>query len=147
MKFLLITVLTVVVAVGCASFSRNGHRDARLFGEWTGVSAIIDGKSLSDETVKALRLTITETRYITEKGAETLFDSAYRVDLTKRPSQIFMVGNEGALVGKEAQGIYEVSDNLLRICYAMPGDPVPTRFESAAGSKAHFVVWRRSSEK
>jgi uncharacterized protein (TIGR03067 family) len=147
MKFLLITILTVVVAVGCAGLGTNGISDKRLYGEWAFVSAVIDGKTLPDETVKGLRLTITDTRYITEKGAETLFDSTYRVDRTKTPSQIFMVGNEGALVGKEAHGIYEVSGNLLRICYAMPGDRVPTTFESATGSKAHFIVWRRPSQK
>jgi uncharacterized protein (TIGR03067 family) len=119
----------------------------RLYGEWSCVSAEIDGKLLPDPTTEALHLTITQTRYITSKGDESLFDSTYRVDRAKTPAQIFMLGNEGALDGKEAAGIYEVQGDTLHVCYAMPGDPAPLTFGSPVGSKAHFVVWRRAAKK
>ena len=144
MKLILVSLLSAILLAGCASVQSDTTRDAKLVGEWNCVSATVDGRALPADTVKALRLAITETRYITEKGNETLFDSTYRVDRTKSPAQIFMLGNEGALAGKEAHGIYEISGETLRICYTMPGDPAPTDFESAAGSKAYLVHWRRA---
>jgi uncharacterized protein (TIGR03067 family) len=141
MKFLAILLL-LTFAAGCAALHSNSNRDSRLYGDWICVSGTIDGKPLPDATVQELRLAITQTRYITEKGNETLFNSTYRVDRTKSPARIFMLGNEGALTGKEAQGIYEISGETLRICYAMPGEAAPSTFDSKPGSKAHFVLWR-----
>lgn len=131
---------------GCVSVSHRSNSDPKLIGDWTCVSAVVDGKSLPEQTAKQLHLTITQTRYITTKGAETLFDSVYRLDLSEKPRRIFMLGNEGDLTGKEAQGIYEISGDTLRICYAMPGDgdPAPVAFESAPGSKAYFTTWSRA---
>ena len=48
-----------------------------------------------------------------------------------------------ALAGKEAHGIYVLDGDTLRICYTMPGERRPTAFESAAGSKAFLVQWKR----
>ena len=144
MKLILVSLLSAIFLAGCASLQSDPTRDAKLLGEWNCASATVDGKALPADTVKALRLAITETRYITEKGNETLFDSTYRLDRAKSPAQIFMLGNEGALTGKEAHGIYEISGDTLRICYTMPGDPAPTAFESGVGSKAYLIHWRRA---
>ena len=54
-----------------------------------------------------------------------------------------MVGTEGDLAGKEAEGIYSLEGDVLRICYVMPDFPRPEGFESAMGSKAFLVVWKR----
>ena len=114
-----------------------------LQGTWTCVSAVVVGKPLRPETVQLLRLTLTKDRYKTEKGSDVLFDSTYRIDASKNPPEISMVGIEGDLAGKEAQGIYSLEGDRLQICYTMPGAPRPTAFESAAGSKAYFISWKR----
>ena len=133
-----------IFITGCAGVSHQSNRDAKLIGDWTCVSAVVDGKPLPEQTARQLRLTITQTQFTTTKGAETLFDSVYRLDLSEKPPRIFMVGNEGDLTGKEAQGIYAISGDTLRICYTMPGDPAPTAFASSAGSKAYLTTWRRT---
>jgi uncharacterized protein (TIGR03067 family) len=114
-----------------------------LQGYWTCVSAIVDGKPLPPATVQLLRLTLTADRYKTEKGTDVLFDSTYRIDASKHPAEISMVGTEGDLAGKEALGIYLLDGNSLQMCYTMPGDPRPKSFDSAPGSKAYFVTWKR----
>lgn len=119
------------------------NADKTLQGTWSCVSATVDGRALPPETVAKLRLTLTETRYKTEKGEELLFDSTYNVDASVSPRQINMVGTEGELAGKEAQGIYAVNGDELRICYRMPGLGRPIAFESSPGSKSHFVTWKR----
>ena len=141
--FLLVTL--AVMMAGCVGVSNPSNRDPKLIGDWTCVSAVVDGKPLPEKTVNELRLAITQTRFITTKGAETLFDSVYRLDPSHKPRRIFMLGNEGELIGKEALGVYEISGATLRICYAMPGDPAPTTFESSPGSKAYLITWRRAA--
>jgi uncharacterized protein (TIGR03067 family) len=119
----------------------------RLQGTWNGVSATVNGKPLPDSTVKLLRLTLTKDGYKTEKGAEVLFDSTYDIDPSKTPKQINMVGTEGDLKGKQAQGIYRIEGDTLQICYTMPGKTRPTAFESPAGSEAYLITWKRQTSK
>src|SRR5262245_33448254 len=93
----------------------------KMEGQWQCVSAIVDGTPLSEQIVQALRLTLTQDRYKTEKGSQVLFDSTYAIDPARTPKHIAMVGTEGDLAGKEALGIYSREDDILRICYTMPG--------------------------
>lgn len=108
-----------------------------------GMSATIEGRPLSEKKVGELRLTLTSDRYKSENKSEVLFDSTYTIDDSKTPKQINMVGTEGKLTGKEAHGIYRLEKDTLTICYTMPGKPRPTTFESASGSDAYLIVWKR----
>ena len=127
-----------------SAYAENGDQTpVTLLGKWECVAATVDGKPLPEKTVHQLRLTITAERYITTKGDETLFDSTFRVDTSAKPSQIYMLGNEGKLTGREASGIFSLEKDALVICYTMPGDPPPTTFTSSPGSKAYLVTWKR----
>jgi uncharacterized protein (TIGR03067 family) len=129
---------------GCARISQPMSESNLLAGTWSCLSATVDGKPLPKETTDLLRLTLTQNRYKTEKGSEVLFDSSYTVDPSKNPKQINMIGTEGDLAGKEAPGIYALEGDVLRICYVMPGLARPEAFESASGSKAFLVSWKRT---
>jgi uncharacterized protein (TIGR03067 family) len=119
--------------------------DAALCGAWACTAAVVDGKPLSDAVVKELRLTIDPHRYRTERGGEVLFDSTYRIDPSKRPRQIEMTATEGDAAGQPALGIYALEGDTLRMCYVMPGGARPKTFESAPGSKAFLVTWKRTA--
>jgi uncharacterized protein (TIGR03067 family) len=139
--------LATVMMLEFSGGSRGAEpqRHDTIGGTWTCISATVNGKPLSEATVKLLRLTLTKDRYKTEKGAEVLFDSTYTLDAAKDPKQINILGTEGDLKGKEARGIYSLSDDTLKICYTMPGKPRPAAFESLTGSEAQFIVWKRQA--
>jgi uncharacterized protein (TIGR03067 family) len=144
--------IALVCAVGnlaflcaCTGINHAMNEINQLTGAWSCVSATVDGRPLPKETTDLLRLTLTQNRYKTEKGSEVLFDSTYTIDPSKNPKQISMIGTEGDLAGKEAPGIYSLEADVLRICYVMPGLPRPEAFESAPGSKAFLVTWKRTS--
>jgi len=132
--------------VGCSSV--DSHRKAvmdKLEGNWVCASAVVNGKPLAQSTVQLLRLTLSSERYITRKSTEVLFDSTYTTDAKQNPKQINIVGTEGDLKGKAAQGIYSLAGDTLTLCYTMPGKQRPTAFESAPGSEAHLTIWKRQT--
>ena len=143
LAYLLGTMLCGTIGCGTANQRVDSHQ--ALYGTWECLSAVVNGKALPEKTVDVLRLTIDRQRYKTEKGSEVLFDSTYIVDTSKEPNEINMLGTEGDLAGKEAQGIFVISGNHLQVCYTMPGNPRPTRFESLPGSKAYWIVWKKVS--
>jgi len=118
----------------------------QIVGSWNCSSATIDGRPLGEETVKQLRLTLTADRYKSQRGDQVLFDSTYTLDTSKTPAQIDMIGTEGELKGKAAPGILKLDDDVLTMCYVMPGKERPTAFESQPQSGAFLVVWKRAEK-
>jgi uncharacterized protein (TIGR03067 family) len=143
------TVFVAVLAASVAAHARGEEavNAKNLVGTWTCVSAVIDGKPLAGETAGQLRLTLTPDRYKTERGDQVLFDSTYKVDVTKSPAQIDMIGTEGDLKDKAALGILKLDGDMLTMCYVMPGKERPAAFESQPQSGAFLVVWKRAASK
>ena len=147
MKTLLAFVTMLVAASASAAEKEvSANVASRMTGTWLGAAATINGKVLADGSVKKLRLTMTDTRYKTQRNDEVLFDSTYRLDTTKSPAHINMVGTEGDLAGKEAQGIITGEGDRLKVCYTMPGKPRPISFASATNSEAYLIVWKREKK-
>ena len=123
----------------------KGQEDvAKLTGTWACISAVNDGKALAEGTAQKLRLTLTKDRgYKTERGKQVLFDSTYKIDPSKQPKHIDLIGTEGENKGKTAQGIFVLEDDRLKICYTMPGKERPKEFESKPGSGATLIIWKR----
>jgi uncharacterized protein (TIGR03067 family) len=115
----------------------------QLPGIWQATAATIGGQTLLADELGEIRLTLTETRFTTRRGDETLFDSSYTADPSQSPMQIQMIGTGGDFDGKAALGIYALDADTLRLCYKMPGFARPTAFESAAGSGAFLITLRR----
>src|SRR3954471_3611534 len=113
--FIPISVYLFLAAYPQGGAMPNDPEADSLAGTWTCTSAMIDGKTLPDETIKQLHLTLTANRYKTEKRDEVLFDSTYTTDASMNPKQINMVGTEGDFTGKEARGIYSIEGDTLRI--------------------------------
>lgn len=120
--------------------------DSRILGEWTCVSATIDGRPTTGDTAKELRLSLTADRYKTERGGQVLFDSSYKTDAAREPALIEMIGTEGELKDKPALGIYKLDGDTLTMCYVMPGKERPKTFESLPNSGAFLVVWKRATK-
>ena len=134
--------MTGVVAHGHSE--RDSDKD-KMSGTWRCVSAVNGGKPLAQQIVEQLRLTLTKDGgYKTERGKQVLFDSTYRIESRKSPKQIDIIGTEGENKGKTAQGIYEIEGDTLKLCYTMPGEDRPEKFESKEGSAVTLIIWKRA---
>ena len=147
---MLIAMLALVIAGSTFALAAEKETSAnlasRVTGTWSCAAATINGQPLSEASVKKLHLTMTDTRYKTERNDEVLFDSTYRLDTSKSPAHINMVGTEGEVAGKEARGIIALDGDTLKICYTMPGKPRPVSFASATNSEAYLIVWKREKK-
>ena len=115
-----------------------------LAGDWKCVSAVSDGKQVAEATVNKLGLAVTKVGgYKTTLGDQILFDSTCKIDDTKKPKHIDMLGTESENRGKAALGIYKVEEGKLTICYTMPGKDRPNTFESKPDSGVTLAVWQR----
>jgi uncharacterized protein (TIGR03067 family) len=134
----------LILTVDARGDDKSNEDGEKLVGTWACASGVNDGKALGEETVQKVRLTLTKDGgYKTERGKQVLFDSTYKIDASKRPKHIDLIGTEGENVGKAAQGIYVLEGDTLKICYTMPGKERPKEFESTPGSGATLVVWKR----
>jgi uncharacterized protein (TIGR03067 family) len=151
LPLVLVGAVSAALALGASQSPRGSNTGAApadeskaLVGTWACTSAVVDGKPLSENVVKELRLTITPDRYKTERADEVLFDSTYRLDPSADPKRIEMTATEGDDAGKPALGIYAMDGEKLRMCYVLPGRDRPAKFESTPGSKAFLVTWQRA---
>jgi uncharacterized protein (TIGR03067 family) len=115
----------------------------QLPGVWQTIFTIFSGQALPSETVETIRLTLTPTRFTTQRGTEILFDSIYTTDTTKIPMQIEMIGTGIDFEGKPALGIFILEGETLQLCYRMPGCHRPTEFTSLPGSDAFMITLKR----
>ena len=117
-----------------------------LHGIWQAISVVVSGEKFSGEDVNTIQLILTETRFTTRRGGETLFDSSYSINAMKSPMEIEMIGTGGDFEGQPALGIYAFEGETLRLCYKMPGFARPAEVASAPGSGAFLITLKRVEE-
>jgi uncharacterized protein (TIGR03067 family) len=115
-----------------------------LEGTWKVVSREVDGKKASDEEVKKLTLSIGaggKAALMSEGTAVAKADMT--VYPAKKPKEVDLLIPEGENKGQTARGIYELSGDTLKICYAPPGKERPAEFSSKPGSGNTFTTLKR----
>jgi uncharacterized protein (TIGR03067 family) len=124
-----------------APVGASGQED-ELSGEWQMVSCIRDGYTLEPILVNRGRRTGRGGETITMFGKQVFMRARYTLDRTQHPKTIDYAITHGASKGKTQYGIYEMDGELLRICYAGPGQSRPANFTAATGDGKTVTVWK-----
>ena len=69
----------------------------------------------------------------------------FKIDEAKRPKEIDIMDETGALNEKTKLGIYELSGDIYKYCLAPAGKPRPMAFVSMPGSGHSLGVSRRET--
>jgi erythromycin esterase len=115
---------------------RTIRRDVdRMQGTWQAVRMNHDGEDQPQQGVFAnLRLVVKDDRRTIRSGETVLAEACYRLNPAANPPTIDLVVTRGAARGQIMLGIYEISGDRLRVCYAMSGRERPQDFTPKAGS-------------
>jgi uncharacterized protein (TIGR03067 family) len=114
--------------------------EGELVGEWQMVNAWQEGHALDERMVKTGRRVTTATHTTTYFGKQVFLNAAYTIDSTIRPKTIDLDNR-----GKKQLGIFEVDGDTMKICFAAPGRPRPTDFESRSGDGNTAALWKKLS--
>jgi uncharacterized protein (TIGR03067 family) len=112
---------------------------------WTGDKAEMNGAEMPNEMVKSVKLKMKDGKYFLDLSGQK-DEGTIKVDPTAKPKTIIIKGTMGPNQGKTFLGIYEVTDDLLRICYDLEGKEYPKEFSAPAGTKRFYVVYKPAKE-
>ncbi|MEK6303136.1 MAG: TIGR03067 domain-containing protein [Acidobacteriota bacterium] len=109
--------------------------DSKLIeGTWIMVSFEMGGQQMPQEALKDSNLVLKDGRYTFQDSQGT-----YKINPTKKPKAMDLVGTKGPNEGKTSLAIYELTANTFRICYELEGKERPTEFKTAP-DKMHFLA-------
>lgn len=154
----LVTPLAIVLAINflhqCAianaAAPKGGTKEStdeaeqELKGTWKVTSIGGNGKSLPDEQLAGMKVTISGKRFTTKKGAKVIEEAKITADTSKEPRTLDLAFTQGELKGQTVLGIFELNDNVLRIALGEPGKPRPTEIVNRVGLRQD--VWELQRE-
>ena len=136
----LLTVLTLLAMAEDDAAVSKGLREFQ--GVWTPVSMEMDGKFLSQERLRKVRLTIKGEKFTFETGEDS-HDGRYVIDPTKDPRELNIEITRGDEKGKIYLVIYKFEDGKMIQCMRVDNQRRPTSFTGKAGSGNLYEIWRR----
>ena len=153
MRWQTLIALTVSLTVGLLSAATEPQDDAAkkelngFQGTWVLVSAERDGKKVSEDG-KKIKLTITGTKHsLTEESTAVIgHRGTFLLDPAKKPKATDVVVTEGPDKGKTFLGIYELSGDDYKVCFAPSGKDRPKEFASTPASGHVLQVWKREKK-
>lgn len=110
-------------------------------GDWTATEFVVNGDRLEANALAAIKLNIKGNDYSveTENGPGT---GTFKLITSSRPKSMDVTTSDGA----EVTAIYEISGDIMKVCYAVNGASRPDSFTSASGSDRVSAVYQRKAK-
>lgn len=138
----LLAALALVALLAMPAFADETKDDVKtLQGKWLPTTAEVAGNQFPNEILKTIKLFVNGEKYAT--NVATITDhGTLKLDATKTPKTMDILGIEGPNKGKTILAIYELSGDALKVCYALEGER-PTAFKTEAGDKRLLITFQR----
>jgi uncharacterized protein (TIGR03067 family) len=137
-----------MILASLASLARS-HDDekakkarAEMNGTWTPISAELDGEKLPKDALNSIKLVLKDEKY-TATVDEQVDEGTVTLDLESDPTGMEIKGTKGPNEGKTIPAIFELKDDVLKVCYNLDGKKRPTEFKTKAGSKFYLVTYKK----
>jgi len=120
----------------------RGEELEKLQGIWRTVSVEVDGSVVASWLFENARLVIDGDRFTFRNplpDADQTMEGVFRFDASKVPKELTLT-LEGGQIFEE---IYELEENILRVCYPIRGGERPMDFKTTPQSGLSLVVYER----
>jgi uncharacterized protein (TIGR03067 family) len=137
-----------LVVLSLASIARSGDDEkvkkarAEMNGTWLPSEAELDGEKLPEKLFKSIKLVVKDEKYTVTVG-EQVDEGTVTLDLESDPTGMEIKGTKGPNEGKTIPAIYELKDDVLKVCYNLEGKDRPKEFKTTAGSKFYMVTYKK----
>jgi len=137
--------ITLLALLGCGSFAAAADTitdPAKLAGTYTVVSGEMNGKPDLPQDLEGVVVTIKGDTISGAKDKKELFAYSFTLDTTgTNVPQVFAMTSKFPEKGVPASGIIDMEDDIVRMCYALPGGEMPTTFRT--GDNQRLLVLKR----
>jgi uncharacterized protein (TIGR03067 family) len=114
---------------------------AALQGNWRAEKVIEGGRDVSAGKAVSLKLEFKGKQIIAhEKDRDE--PAGFTLDPSKSPKVIHIKPKDAGAV----EGIYELTGDTLKLCFARPGNGRPTKFASPMGQDVVLVILKREKK-
>jgi uncharacterized protein (TIGR03067 family) len=143
-----------VIVVICSFLGRGnsvladlGQNDFRqMQGNWMLVYAEQNGMQVSYDYSGLGRLSVSGDRYRLGPQTPGAGMGQFVLNGSRYPRQIDFRPMTGQYAGQTLHGIYEILGDTHKVCFALPGQPRPTSFNSLPSQGQLNYVWLRTSK-
>ena len=115
----------------------------KLQGTWVMVSMESEGEQVAPENLKdstseyrGNALTLRKGETVRRRGIVTLNPS-------RKPKAINTWDQDGPFADQTVPGIYELDGDVLKLCFARPGEERPKEFTTKGGTGFLYCVYKR----
>ncbi len=135
--------LFLALSYTCLTPGDDTKDDAKsMEGAWLASAAELGGEIFPNEVRKTIKLVIGDGKYTVTVGKNP-DRGTVKVDPSKKPKEMDIIGTEGPNKGKTILAIYEMTDDTLRICYDLSGKARPSEYKTAKDTKLFLVTYKR----
>jgi uncharacterized protein (TIGR03067 family) len=120
----------------------------RIQGVWRVIALVVDGNEGKEEDAKKISVVNgADGTWNLRSGDMEVSQGTSTIDPTKEPKTIDFTPTRGEAKGDQFHGIYEISENTRKLCFAPAGKERPTEFAAPAGTQHILVTFERVKDK
>jgi uncharacterized protein (TIGR03067 family) len=136
-----LAVLVSCMLAGCAGIMADSASDTKLWqGTWTIVSSISNGEPQKGD----LQWIVDGDHYTVRRNGHLYAEpNNFTLDAGEKQIEVFRHDVPPGTLGATVKGIYEISQDSLRVCYDPAGREYPSSFDAGAGSHRVLYVFQR----
>jgi uncharacterized protein (TIGR03067 family) len=143
----LVVVLALAPCGRCDSPKTTAADAKAIQGTWLPETAELAGKPFPEEVTKSIRLVLGDGGKYTVTVGDRVDEGTTKIDPTKKPKTLDIVGTKGPNMGKTFLAIYELKGDTLRVCYDLSGKAHPDEFKSKPNTQLFLVTYHREKKK
>lgn len=113
----------------------------KVLGFWEIAKGVNQGEELSEKELDGVFVHVKRYMMITyDRDQNEKYRASFTIDESESPMQIDLLSMVKGRPPAKSLGIIQIEKGQWKICYALPGQPRPTRFESTAADGTMLFI-------